>query len=202
MLSGMQRMPGSCSRTAAAKSEKLEGRPNPRRSACQTAGVPSAIKMFSINPPVTSPYSIRANPRRSSCPLEGPPHSPRSVRQSSKNTRVVDVTPTFDGFDVAVHRREVGAHRDDRYVTPPSFAPRCNIARPLVVPATILLDGLEAECIAISSELDKLGFDPRLDLDRLGLSSARKQETVSDSGRPVERGLAGATQLNRDLPCW
>src|SRR5215216_5007307 len=83
--------------------------------------------------------------------------------------RVVDVTPALDGFDVAVHRSEVRAHRDDSYVAPPSFAPRRNVARPLVIPATILLDRLEAECIAISSEVDKLGFDLRLDLDRLGL---------------------------------
>ena len=69
-----------------------------------------------------------------------------AMRQSSTD-RVVDVTPTLDCFDVAVHRVEVRAHRHDRYVAPPSFAPRRNIARPLVVPATVLLDGLEAECI-------------------------------------------------------
>src|ERR1700719_3764485 len=39
----------------------------------------------------------------------------------------------------------------DRYVAPPSLAPCRNIARPLVVPATVLLDGLEAECIGIPS---------------------------------------------------
>ena len=89
--------------------------------------------------------------------------------------RVVDVTPTLDGFDVAVHRVEVRAHRHDRYVAPPSPAPRRNIARPLVVPATVLLDGLEAECIGIPSELEQLSLDPRLDLDRLGLSPARKR---------------------------
>jgi hypothetical protein len=50
MLSGMQWMSGQCSRTAAANSEKLEGRPKPLRSACHTAGVPSAIKMFSVGP--------------------------------------------------------------------------------------------------------------------------------------------------------
>src|SRR6195256_4909237 len=116
--------------------------------------------------------------------------------------RVVDGTPTLDGFDVAVHRGEVRAHRHDRYVAPPSFAPCRNIARPLVVPATVLLDGLEAECIGMPSELDKLGFNPRLDLDRFGLSPTREQESVPDPGRPVVRGLAGATQPNRDLPCW
>src|ERR1700731_5501044 len=57
---------------------------------------------------------------------------------------------------------------------PPSLAPRRNIARPLVVPATVLLDGLEAECIGIPSELEQLSHNPRLDLDRLGLSPARK----------------------------
>jgi hypothetical protein len=47
---------------------------------------------------------------------------------------------------------------------PPALAPRRNIARPLVVPATVLLDGLEAECIGIPSELEQLSHDPRLDL--------------------------------------
>src|SRR5947199_1730340 len=79
--------------------------------------------------------------------------------------RVVDGTPTLDGFDVAVHGGEVRAHRHDRYVAPPSIAPRRNIARPLVVPATVLLDRFEAECIVVPPELDKLGFDPRLDLN-------------------------------------
>jgi hypothetical protein len=58
--------------------------------------------------------------------------------------RVVNITPPLDGFDMAVHRGEVRAHRHDRYVAPPSFAPHRNIPRPLVVPATVLLDGLEA----------------------------------------------------------
>src|SRR6267378_2343739 len=92
--------------------------------------------------------------------------------------RVVDVTPTLDGFDVTVHRGEVRAHRHDRYVAPPCIAPRRDIARPLVVPATVLLDRLEAEFIVSPSELDKLGLDPRLDLRRLGLSPAREQESV------------------------
>src|SRR3981081_956456 len=80
--------------------------------------------------------------------------------------RVVDVTPTLDGFDVAVHRGEVRAHCHDRYVAPPSIAPRRNIARPLVVPATVLLDRLEAECLVVPSKLDELDLDIRLDLDR------------------------------------
>jgi hypothetical protein len=83
--------------------------------------------------------------------------------------RIVDVTPTLDGFDVAVHRVEVGTHRHDGYVAPPSFAPRRDIARPLVVPAIVLLDQLEAECIGIPSKLEQFSRDPRLDLDRLGL---------------------------------
>src|SRR5205814_2238088 len=83
-------------------------------------------------------------------------------------------TPTLDGVDVTVHRVEVGTHRHDRYVAPPSLAPRRNIARPLVVPATVLLDRLEAERIGIPSKLAQLGHDPRLDLDRLGLRPARK----------------------------
>src|SRR5207245_6512583 len=86
------------------------------------------------------------------------------------------------------------------YVAPPSFAPPCNIARPLVVPATVLLDGLEAECIGIPSEIDKLGRDPRLDLNRLGLGPTREQESVPDPGRPVVRGLAETSQPDRDLP--
>src|ERR1700730_11598871 len=111
----------------------------------------------------------------------------------------VDVTPTLDGFDVAVHRVEVGTHRHDGYVAPPSFAPRRDIARPLVVPATVLLDRLEAECIGIPSKLEQFSRDPRLDLDRLGLSPARKKESVPDPGRPVERGLAETSQPDRDL---
>src|SRR6516164_6665801 len=57
--------------------------------------------------------------------------------------RVVDVTPTLDRCDVAVHRGEVGTHRHDRDVAPPSLAPRRNIASPLVVPAAVLLDRFE-----------------------------------------------------------
>ena len=94
----------------------------------------------------------------------------------------VDVTPTLDGFDVAVHRVEVGTHRHDGYVAPPSFAPRRDIARPLVVPAIVLLDRLEAECIGIPSKLEQFSRDPRLDLDRLGLRPARKQEALPDPG--------------------
>ena len=90
--------------------------------------------------------------------------------------RAVDVTPTLDGFDVAVHRIEVRAHRHDGYVAPPSLAPRRNIVRPLVVPATVLLDGLEAECIGIPSDLEQFSHDPRLDLDRFGLSPARNRK--------------------------
>src|SRR5215471_15023289 len=108
--------------------------------------------------------------------------------------------PTLDGFDVTVRCNEVGAHRHNRYVAPPSLAPRRNIARPLVIPATILLDGLEAECIGIPSELEQFSRDSRLNLDRFGLSPARKQESVPDPGRPVERGLAETTQPDRDLP--
>src|SRR5215469_421049 len=114
--------------------------------------------------------------------------------------RVVDVTPTLDGFDVSVHRGEVRAHCHDRYVAPPGVPPRCNVARPSVVPATVLLDGFEPECIAIPSELDKLGFDPRLDLNRLGLSPAREQKSVRDPGRPVVRSLAETSQPDRDHP--
>src|SRR4051794_35624516 len=75
-----------------------------------------------------------------------PPDSLGRVRRSrALRDRVVDVTPTLDGCDVAVHRGEVPAHRHGRYVAPPSLAPRRNIARPLVVPAAVLLDRLKAE---------------------------------------------------------
>src|SRR6195256_1747607 len=114
--------------------------------------------------------------------------------------RVVDGTPTLDGFDVAVHRGEVRAHRHDRYVAPPCIAPRRDIARPLVVPATVLLDRLEAEFIVSPSELEQLGLDPRLDLHRLGLSPAREQESVPDPGRPVVCDFAETSQPDRDLP--
>jgi hypothetical protein len=63
-----------------------------------------------------------------------------------------------------------------------------------------LLNGLEAECINISTELAQLGHDSRLDLDRLDLRPPRKQETVPNPGRPVERGLAETSQPNGDLP--
>jgi hypothetical protein len=92
--------------------------------------------------------------------------------------RVVDVTPTFDRCDVAVHRGEIRAHGHNRDVAPLCFAPCRDVARPTVVAATVLLDGLEAECIDIPPEFAQLGLDPRLDLDRLGLSPARKQEPI------------------------
>src|SRR5260221_2138257 len=101
---------------------------------------------------------------------------------------------------MAVHRVEVRAHRHDRYMAPPCLAPGCNIDMRLVVTATVLLDGLEAECISIPSELEQLSHNPRLDLDRLGLSAARKKESVPDPSRPVERGLAETSQPDRDLP--
>src|SRR5947209_1197221 len=124
----------------------------------------------------------------------------RPRRCRALTDRVVDVAPAPDGFDVAVHRGEVRTHRHDRYVAPASLAPRRNIARPLVVPAAVLLDRLEAECTGIPSELAQLGHNPRLDLDRLGLSAARKQESVPDPGRPVERGLAEASKPDWDPP--
>src|ERR1700722_2315165 len=114
--------------------------------------------------------------------------------------RIVDVTPTPDGVDVAIHRGKVRAHRHDRYVAPPSFAPRRDIARPLVVPAGVLLDGLKAECIGIPSELAQPGRDLRLDLHRFGLSPARKHEAVPDPRRPVVRDLAETAQPDRDAP--
>src|SRR5215469_18880342 len=84
--------------------------------------------------------------------------------KSALTDRVVDVAPALDGCDVAVHGVEVCAHRHDRYVTSASLAPRRNIARPLVVPATVLLDRLEAEGANIPAELAQFGHDLRLDL--------------------------------------
>ena len=81
---------------------------------------------------------------------------------------------------MAVNRGEVRAHRDDRYVTPVSIAPCCNIAGPLVVAATVLLDRLEPECIVVSPERGQFGFDFRLDLDRLGLGPPSEQKSVRD----------------------
>lgn len=60
----------------------------------------------------------------------------------------------------------------------------------------------EAKCIAIPAERGKLGFDLRLDLDRVSLRPARDKESVPDPGGPIERGLAGATQPDRDPPLW
>src|SRR6516165_8540592 len=78
---------------------------------------------------------------RGQAPREGegqgtasPDLSERVGRSRALTDRVVDVTPTPDGFDVAVHGVEVGAHRHDRDVAPLGFAPRRNIAGPLVVP--------------------------------------------------------------------
>src|SRR6516162_4899382 len=71
---------------------------------------------------------------------------------------------------------------------------------PLVFPATVLLDRLEAECIGVPSEFEQFSRDPRLDLDGLGLRPARKQETVPDPGRPVKRSLAETSQPDRDPP--
>ena len=101
--------------------------------------------------------------------------------------RAVDVAPAFNRIDVAVHGGEVRAHRHDGDVAPPSFTPRRDVAGPLVVAATVLLNGLKAKCINISAELAQLGFDPRLDLDRLRLRRP-------DGGGPVNRSY------NRELP--
>ena len=72
----------------------------------------------------------------------------------------------------------------------------------MVVPATVLLDGFEPECIVIPAEFDKLGIDPCLDLNRLGLGPAREQKSVPDPGCPVVRGLAETSEPDRDLPFW
>jgi len=122
-----------------------------------------------------------------------------AMRQSSAD-RVVDLAPALNGVDVAVDRSEVRAHRHDGYVAATSFAPRRNIARPLVVAAAVLLDRLEAEGALIPAERTQFGLDPRLDLNRVVLSAARKQEPVADPGRPVVSGLAETTQPYRDLP--
>ena len=64
-------------------------------------------------------------------------------------SRFVDIPPTLYGLDVTVDRGEARAHRHDGYVTSSSFTPRGNVSGPLIVPATILLNRLEAECINI-----------------------------------------------------
>src|SRR5262249_34915588 len=66
--------------------------------------------------------------------------------------------------------------------------------------AIVSLDRLEAECVGIPSELAQLGHDPRLDLNRLALRAARKQEPVADPGRPVVSSLAETSQPDPDLP--
>ena len=63
------------------------------------------------------------------------------------------------GFDVTVHRGEVRAHRHDQCGSP-GIASCGDIAGPLVVPARVLLDGLEGERFAIPPQFDKPGFDP------------------------------------------
>src|SRR3954447_9939565 len=86
--------------------------------------------------------------------------------------RVVDVAPASYGVDVAVHRGEVAPHRHDGDVAPPGCAPRRDIARPLAIPAAVLLDSLEAECIGVPSEFVQPGRDLRLELHRFGLGPA------------------------------
>src|ERR1700722_11062817 len=95
-------------------------------------------------------------------------HSDSGADTSFRRTlmdRVEDVTPTLDGLDVTVHRGKVRTHCHDGYVAPTSIAPSRDIAGPSVVPASVLLDGLETERFTVSSQFDKPGFDPRLDLD-------------------------------------
>ena len=94
------------------------------------------------------------------------------------------------------------AHRHDGTVASSSFTPRGNVSGPLVVPAAILLNRLETESIRISAQLTQPGLDARLDLHRLGLSPAGKQEAVPDPRRPVVRGIAETTQPDRDWPLW
>ena len=60
---------------------------------------------------------------------------------------------------MAVHRGEVCAHGHDGDVATPSPAPRRDVAGPLVVAATVLLDRLEAECAVIAPERGQFGFD-------------------------------------------
>jgi len=52
----------------------------------------------------------------------------------------------------------------------------------------------------MAAQFPQPGLDPRLDLDRLGLSPAGKQEPVPDPRRPVVRGVAETTQPDRDRP--
>jgi hypothetical protein len=100
----------------------------------------------------------------------------------------------------SVDRGEVRPHCDDRDVASPGFAPCGNVAGPLVVPAAVLLDGLEAERPGFPPEPSQLGLDLRLVLGCLGLRPGPEQETVPDPRRTVVRGLAGTAQPDRNLP--
>src|ERR1044071_4240167 len=99
-----------------------------------------------------------------------PPGYPRQpgCSASALANRIVDVAPAFDGPDMGVNRRQVCPHRDDRDVASSGVAPRRDVAGPLVVAAAVLLDRLKTKGAGIPSEFAEPGFDPRLDLDRLG----------------------------------
>src|SRR3954447_10531980 len=100
------------------------------------AGVPSAIKMFSISPQSSSVRLFVQLIFDADCKaFRGGPRPCCRARSD----RVVNVTPPLDGFNVAIQGGEVRAHCYDRDVTPPGFAPSRNVAGPVVVPATVLL---------------------------------------------------------------
>ena len=79
--------------------------------------------------------------------------------------RVVDLTPAFDRLDVAVHSGEVAPIVTTEMWLPPASRHASNVAGPLVVAATVLLDRLEAEYIRIAPEREEFGFDLSLDPD-------------------------------------
>src|SRR5215469_11099250 len=71
----------------------------------------------------------------------------RSAVDEALTDRVVDLAPMLDGVDVTVDRSEVRPHRHDGNMAPSGCAPPGNVAGPLVIAATVLLDGLEAKCL-------------------------------------------------------
>src|SRR3977135_4513341 len=107
--------------------------------------------------------------------------------------RFAPIVPTEMGRNPAVRRVYTRAQRRGGDVATPGLAPCRNVAGPLVVAATVLLDRLKSECAVIAAERGQFGFDLRLDLDCLSLRPASEQKPVTDPGRSVERGLAGTT---------
>jgi hypothetical protein len=102
------------------------------------------------------------------------------------SNHVVNLTPTPDGIDVAIHRGKVRAHRHDGYVAPSSVAPRRDIARPLVVPTHVLLNNPvhEMEATALSfTFVNERVFDYQI------ARAFRPSDGIGDSFRSNEMRL-------------